>query len=152
MTKEMDKCCTLAHCGFKTHCGSWTPHQANNAEDIFLALSLSNTQISFYILPRSGWKRNAPRSHISIHIDICIDMYTKLFLIKANGWRFSGCPKDLKNSNIRPRLCIFFSPPSFPRVLNQKKDDCVKKARLQNPQDNKIPGRAKSREIPGMKC
>ena len=55
---------------------------------------------------------------------------------------------------------MFFSPPSFPHALNQKKDDCVQKARegmgnpgkaweipatakssgLQNPQDIKIPG------------
>ena len=57
-----------------------------------------------------------------------------------------------------------FSPPSFPHALNQKKDDCVQKARegmgnpgkaweipgmakspgLQNPRDHKIPGMAKS--------
>ena len=38
-------------------------------------------------------------------------------------------------------LCMFFfSPPSFPLALNQKKDDCGG----QNPQDNKIPRIAKS--------
>ena len=56
---------------------------------------------------------------------------------------------------------MFFSPPSFPHALNQKKDDCVQKARegmgnpgkaweiparhgkspgRQNPRDSKIPG------------
>ena len=60
---------------------------------------------------------------------------------------------------------VFFSPPSFPRALNQKKDGCggqnpqdtkipriPKSPGYQNPQDDKIPGTAKSREIPGMKC
>ena len=62
---------------------------------------------------------------------------------------------------------MFFSPPSFPHALNQKKDDCVQKARegmgnpgkaweipgtakspgLQNPRDGKILGTAKSPRI-----
>ena len=49
---------------------------------------------------------------------------------------------------------MFFSPPSFSRKLNQKKDNCVQKARegMGNPRDGKIPGTEKSREIPGTKC
>ena len=42
---------------------------------------------------------------------------------------------------------MFFSPPSFPRALNQKKDDCVQKARegMGNPGKAwEIPGTAKS--------